>query len=147
MSSDLLNLFTILVIAYIVFGTWVEFKNPLWRKLSNNYKTEWISHKIIGATTLYLWDKEKNSWLNHVYIDVSENGLGIYPPRFKRYMSSILIPWDEIDINGRVYKGVFQGLRFKCFSRLQLTVRKSNVILAIPYRYHKHIEKLNMSAK
>lgn len=133
--------FSILVILLIAIVIWVDFRNPLWRKLSARFKTKWIPHNIFTATTLYLWDTEEKRWVNHVYIDITEKGLGIYPPFFKRYMNSLLIPWDEIKIDGRVYKGIFQGLKLDIFSRLQVSVSASHVTLAIPYKFNKIIEQ------
>ena len=98
--------------------------------------------KWFGAETLYLWDATNSSWFNQINIEVRDNGLAIYFPFFKRYMPSILIPWDDIEVQGKVHKGPIEKLRISFVERLQIRVVTTEVYLAISYAHKFNIDQI-----
>lgn len=131
--------FYLTVIIIILLVIIYEAKNPTWKKLSSKYSTDWKYMKWFGAETLYLWDTTNSSWFNQTNVDVRDEGLAIYFPFFKRYMPSVLIPWDDLEVQAKVYKGPIARLQIRSFARLQIRVVTAEVYLAINY-----VHKLNI---
>lgn len=53
---------------------------------------------------LYVWYEIKQSWFNEVSIDIGEEGLAIYFPFYGRFMPSVLIPWNDLELVPRLYR-------------------------------------------
>lgn len=86
------------VVVLIGFSILGEISNPLLKDLGARYAVPWKYFGWLRAESIYVSRiGERRYWINHVSIEMAEDGLAIYFPFFKRYLKSFEIPWAEIE--------------------------------------------------
>lgn len=133
--------FSLLVVVLIFLFAWLESRNSVWKSLSSSYSTEWKYTDWRKAKTLSFWrDTGIKNWFNHVNIEILDTGLAIYLPFFKTYISSILIPWEDLELREKISVDRFGPVKLGLMPSQELYVSSKGIYLAIPYSYKNAIE-------
>jgi hypothetical protein len=119
----------------------MDSRNPLWKTLASSYSIKWKYLRWRRQKTLSIWDDYgKKYWFNCVGIDVLDGGLVIYFSILQAYRSAILIPWEDIDVKGKVFVGVLGSLKVDSLASQELYIKDKGIHLAIPYSYRNEID-------
>ncbi|MEW5249120.1 hypothetical protein [Microbulbifer discodermiae] len=135
--------FAAMVILVMFIFAWIESRNLLWRSLASNYSTKGKHHGWRKVETLSIWsDDGSRSWFNHVYIEILEEGVGIFSPFYKRYLPSLLIPWADIEVGAKLSIRSRWPFSLGALSKQELYISSKGIYLAIFYSHRAAIERV-----
>ena len=133
------------VLLIIGVGLWKEARNPVWNEMAIKYGVPWKRCPWFGAGGIRFWGvTEKKSVFKDISVDISHQGIGLYPAFvFKILTKSLLIPWEDLELVDGVREGPLVKVPSLSKARLQLQFKiiDSDIRFSIPNSFQDSVEE------